>query len=83
MESEKRSIKSIICKVLLPIVCSSVQGGIMYCRIPVFWRKKRQSSWHQETIGWEHIGTLFIFTAAFGFVHAGYFITRLSWNRKA
>ena len=27
MESEKRSIKSIICKVLLPIVCSSVQGG--------------------------------------------------------
>ena len=27
MESEKRSIKSIICKVLLPIVCSSVRGG--------------------------------------------------------
>ena len=41
------------------------------------------ASWHQETIGWEHIGPLFIFTTAFGFVHAGYFITRLSWNRKA
>ena len=40
------------------------------------------ASWHQETVGWEHIGPLFIFTTAFGFVHAGYFITRLSWNRK-
>ena len=40
------------------------------------------ASWHQETIGWDHIGVLFVFTAIFGILHAGYFITRLSWKKK-
>ena len=40
------------------------------------------ASWHQETIGWDHIGVLFVFTAIFSILHAGYFITRLSWKKK-
>ena len=40
------------------------------------------ASWHQETIGWDHIGVLFVFTAIFGILHAGYFITRLSWKKN-
>lgn len=39
------------------------------------------ASWHQETVGWDADKTLFIISVLCGVLHAGYYITRLSWRR--